>query len=232
MSVCACQDLQQEFGPLHPECLGGLWLFRGLCPEDAGALADRALRRRRPLGTRLFGQGEPATEMFLLKAGFIKLTRQQPDGTEVPLGIRGPGSLVGETVLTEAGTYPLSAWCMEDCLTCGFTRSGFESLVLDHPGIGLQLLRNMSERIERLTDLLESSTAASLEERLLGTLTLLAREHGIPEGNQLRLPFNLTHEELGLLVGAHRVSVTRAMGRLQSRRLLKSDRQGLVLSRI
>jgi len=150
MTACSCETAGSEFSPLHPSCLGELWIFQGLAQRDAQALVEGALRKRRSKGEQIFLQGDPAGEMFLLKAGLIKLTRLLPDGAEITLDIRGPGAVVGETALTEESAYPLSAWCMEDCLTCGFTRDTFESLVVRHPGIGLQVIRNMSARIAYL----------------------------------------------------------------------------------
>jgi hypothetical protein len=52
------------------------------------------------------------------------------------------------------------AWCMEETLTCGFTRERFEKLVLDHPRIGLQVMRNLSSRISSLTNRIESHFSA------------------------------------------------------------------------
>ena len=51
----------------------------------------------------------------------------------------------------------------------------------------------------------------NLENRLYNVLSGIAEEHGtrVAGGIQLKIP--LTHEDLGFLVGAHRVSITKAM---------------------
>jgi len=46
-------------------------------------------------------------------------------------------------------------------------------------------------------------------------LSQVAREHGVSERQGYSIQFPLTHEELGFLVGAHRVSVTRALKSLK-----------------
>jgi CRP-like cAMP-binding protein len=38
---------------------------------------------------------------------------------------------------------------MEEVLVCSFTRERFEKLVLEHPNIGLQVIKNLSSRITR-----------------------------------------------------------------------------------
>ena len=100
---------------------------------------------------------------------------------------------------------------MEDSLLCGFTRESFERLVTAYPKIGLQIMRNMSERISWLTSRVGGLSATHLEERLYAVLSAVAREHGTPTEGGLMIEFPLTHEELSFLVGAHRVSVTKAL---------------------
>jgi CRP/FNR family cyclic AMP-dependent transcriptional regulator len=108
---------------------------------------------------------------------------------------------------------------IEDTLTCGFTRANFETLVRENPQIGLRVIRNMGKRIAFLTSRLESMSSGSVPERLFRVLSNIASEHGI------LVAFPLTHEELGFLLGVHRVTVTRAMKELtRTGKVLISDR--------
>jgi CRP/FNR family cyclic AMP-dependent transcriptional regulator len=127
------------------------------------------------------------------------------------LDIRKAGDFLGEAMLLEDTAYPLSATCLEDTLICGFDKPGFEKLVLDHPNIGLQVIKNLSRRIDWLTSRVGSLSLTNLEDRLYHVLSQVAREHGVQERQGYSIQFPLTHEELGFLVGAHRVSVTRAI---------------------
>ncbi len=121
--------------------------------------------------------------------------------------------------------YPLSAVCMEETVLYGFTREGLERLVVGSPNIGLQMMRNMGERICCLTSRAEGSPFVYLEKRLLKALTDLAREHGQETDEGIILRLRLTHEELGALVGAHRVSVSRALKALRdSGRVIQQGR--------
>ena len=38
--------------------------------------------------------------------------------------------------------YPVKAWCMETTYTCGLKQSDFQQLVLEHPSIGLRVIKN------------------------------------------------------------------------------------------
>jgi CRP/FNR family transcriptional regulator len=73
----------------------------------------------------------------------------------------------------------------------------------------------MSLRISSLTHRIGDLATSDIEERLFGILSHIAGEHGQTESGGMRIPFPLTHEELGFLVGAHRVSVSRALKALK-----------------
>ncbi len=104
--------------------------------------------------------------MFLIKGGRVKLSKVLEDSTELTLDIRKAGDFVGENMFSEEGHYPVGAYCLEDTLTCGFSRIQFEKLVLQHPKVGLQIIKNLSERINWLTRRVGSLAVTNIEDRL------------------------------------------------------------------
>ena len=132
-------------------------------------------------------------------------------------------------MLGEEATYPVTAWCMEETLTCGFTKERFEKLVLDHPRIGLQVMRNLSKRISSLSNRIESMSLTHLGERLYQVLRNMALEHGVKGKDGLVIQFPLTHADLAFLVGAHRVSVTRALKELKRTGSVVQQKRRLVV---
>ena len=177
-------------------------------------------------GQALFLQGDKADEMFLIKGGRVKLSKVLEDGTELTLDIRKAGDFVGENMFSEEGHYPVGAYCLEDTLTCGFSRSQFEQLVLQHPKVGLQIIKNLSERINWLTKRVGSLAVTNIEDRLYRVLTSVAKEHGMLSSQGTVIQFPLTHEDLSFLTGAHRVSITRAMKALKrAGKIIHEDRK-------
>jgi CRP-like cAMP-binding protein len=212
---CLCEELVGKEVSLSSNCIGNLWVFQNLRSEELTALAQRAMRKVHERGGSIFMQGEKADTMFLIKAGRVKLSKVMVDGTEITLDIRKAGDFLGENMLSEEIDYPVTAWCMEKTLICGFTKTSFEKIVLDYPNIGLQVIRNLSTRIATLTDRVGSMSITNLEDRLHRVLANVAREHGSRGPRGFVIQFPLTHEDLSFLVGAHRVSITRAMKNLR-----------------
>lgn len=212
---CLCQQIAGDDIELSPTCIGNLWIFEKLAPEDVQALAKKALRKKMKKGETVFMQGDSANEVFLIKGGRIKLTKVLENGTELMLDLRKSGDFVGENMFSDEGEYPVSAVCLEDTLTCGFTRNQFEELVLKHPTVGLQVIKTLSERISWLTTRVGNLAVSNIEDRLYRVLSNVAKEHGTKSPKGMVIQFPLTHEDLSFLTGAHRVTVTRAMKALK-----------------
>lgn len=213
--TCLCEQAAGKSIELSPTCIGSLWIFQNLAEEEVQALAKKALRKKMSKGQTLFMQGDSANEVFLIKGGRIKLTKVLEDGTELMLDLRKSGDFVGENMFSEESQYPVSAVCLEDTLTCGFTRKQFEEMILKHPKIGLQVIKTLSERIAWLTDRMGNLSVTNIEDRLYRVLKNVAREHGAQSPKGVMIQFPLTHEDLSFLTGAHRVTITRAMKALK-----------------
>ena len=226
---CLCQQIAGDDIELSPTCIGNLWIFEKLAPEDVRALAKKALRKKMKKGETVFMQGDSANEVFLIKGGRIKLTKVLENGTELMLDLRKSGDFVGENMFSDEGEYPVSAVCLEDTLTCGFTRSQFEELVLKHPRVGLQVIKTLSERISWLTTRVGNLAVTNIEDRLYRVLSNVAKEHGAQSPKGVVIQFPLTHEDLSFLTGAHRVSVTRAMKALKEAGKIVLEGKRLIL---
>ena len=212
---CICEKLSDGLIELSHTCLRHLWIFNDLEEDALKALSQSAIRNKLSKGESLFFQGDTAKEMFLIKGGRVKLSKIIEDGSELTIDYRKMGDFVGENILTQDLIYPFSAWCMEDTITCGFSKKQFQEVILQYPQIGLQIIKNMSERISWLTNQIGSVSVTNIEERLYQVLINVAKEHGIKEHKKITIQFPLTHEDLGFLIGAHRVSVTRAIKNLK-----------------
>jgi CRP/FNR family transcriptional regulator len=208
---CLCKSLVAKGDTVAATCIGELWVFENIKPEELQEIAKSASRRSFSRGEPIFMQGDPCKEVCFIKTGRVKLNKLFEDGSEVTLDIRKAGDFIGENMLGEETDYPVSAWCIEEALICSFTRERFEEVVLSYPGIGLQVIKNLSNRIAWLTERIEGLSTTKLEDRLHRVLMQVAREHGVRNCNGFTIQFPLSHEELSFLTGSHRVSITRAM---------------------
>lgn len=228
--LCLCTELVGPGVELHPRCFGQVWLFEGAPAEAWGAISKDLVRRSLSAGEDLFRQGDPANSMYLIKMGSVKLWKVTEDGRVLTLDIRKAGDLFGESVLLEEGEYPVGATCLEPTLTCGIDKKTFEGLVVKFPMVGLAVIRNLSQRIEHLSGKVGALSEPSLDDRLYEVLVNVAREVGTRAPGGWTIAFPLTHEEIGFLVGAHRVSVTRTLGKLRDTGKIRTSGKFLFIS--
>jgi multimeric flavodoxin WrbA len=159
------------------------------------------------------------------KPGGAIVTCAIPSGTESlpPAGDMGANAIMFY-MMEEGMDYKGSVKVI-----CGFKKSSFERLILQYPNIGLQVIKNLARRIDWLTSQAETQLSTNLQERLYKVLVNVAREHGTKGKGGIIIAFPLTHDELGFLLGVHRVSITRAMKALkESGKLIQSGRSLMI----
>ncbi|ACS81779.1 Crp/Fnr family transcriptional regulator [Maridesulfovibrio salexigens] len=214
---CVCDQCAAADSAGTGKCLKDFWIFDHFCESQLQDLQTIGIRREIPAGQLIFNQGGKADELFLIRSGSIKLSKVSEDGTEVTLDFRRYGDVLGEDIFSGVEAYPVSAMAIDDTVTCGFNLSDFQSLVRKKPDIGLSVIKSMSNKISALSNRIGSIAEVNLEDRLYSVLSSISKEHGCRIGDEYTFPFKLTHEELAFLVGAHRVSITKAMQALISK---------------
>ncbi len=227
--TCQCSQFNSPGSLTTEKCFRDFWIFKGFDRDQVNRIKTIGVRKMIKKGEVVFRQGDPANEIFLIKSGRIKLNKIHENGSEITLDFRKAGDMIGEDLFAGKRDYPLSAWTLEDTVTCGFNLDAFNRLILEFPEIGLGLIRSMGHKISAITDRLESMSGDSLENRLYNVLLGVAQEHGtlVDTGIELNIP--LTHEELGFLVGAHRVSITRAMKSLAACKKIVKNGKTIIL---
>jgi CRP/FNR family transcriptional regulator, cyclic AMP receptor protein len=227
--TCLCEKIIPEGMALSPKCIKDIWLFSEFESEDLAFLRSVGKSKVYRRGEAVFHQGDAADAMFLIKSGRIKLTKIFEDGREATLDYRKSGDTFGENIFGEATRYPVTAWCMEDTYTCGFMKSDFEQLILEHPAFGLRVIRIQSELIDSLSSRLGDMAIPSLEERLYRVLISVARNHGVAVDRGVRIQFPLTHEDLSFLTGSHRVTISKAIKKLEKAGKINKDSHSYIL---
>jgi len=85
---CLCEELAGKGVEVSPTCIGQLWVFANLQHQEILAVVKSALRRRLSRGQYVFMQGDASSEISLIKAGRVKLSKLMEDGSEIILNTR------------------------------------------------------------------------------------------------------------------------------------------------
>jgi CRP-like cAMP-binding protein len=147
--------------------------------------------------------------------GVVALTVIHEDGTEVLLGLCGPGQLV-------------AGHAEEAC--CIHLRAQTATVVRVEAWADAARQPGFTERLRERLRCAEAWAAMQalphIEQRLLGILSLLAEQFGRPNGEETLIEVLITQAQLASAVGATRTTVTRLLGHLRRRGLLIALRAG------
>jgi CRP-like cAMP-binding protein len=122
-------------------------LFGGVAGEDLAAVADRAVEVDFPADHVIARQGEIGTGFFVIVEGEVRVVR---DGRE--LARLGPGEFFGELSVIDGLPRVAQVLTTTQTRCLALASWEFERLLLDHPTIGLAILRGLSARLRSRTE--------------------------------------------------------------------------------
>jgi CRP-like cAMP-binding protein len=159
-------------------------------------------------GEFLFRQQQPATAIFAVVSGRIRLFRDLPDGSSVILHVARSGETFAEASLF-AEHYHCHAQADLDTTVMRINALHLLSAISTNNELGMQFSRILAAQVREMRTMLSLRDIRSADERLLAWLRLKAK------GEQMRViidrPWTGVSEELGLT----REAVYRALAHLQ-----------------
>src|SRR5215831_9979656 len=195
------------------------------------ALEAQARPHVYPSGVTLCMQGEPSTHLFILIAGWVKVSSVTDDGQEMLLALRGAGEIVGELASEVTGYRTATVRAAGMVRTLIISSDSFEAYLGAHQGAARAYRRAMAERRHAADEDQRNRSRTSGAQRLARLLLEVAELHAADIAHdQDALP--LSQEELASLIGVSRATVTRALSNWRSRGIVHThQRQVTVLHR-
>jgi CRP/FNR family transcriptional regulator len=190
-------------------------IFEPLSETQLEELARRCPDRSLEAGQSLYTPDDTSERLFALKQGKMRIFRVA-GGSEVTLAIVDEGTVFGEMALTGQHLREAYAQAMEPSLVLSMSPEDLEHIISKNLEVGLRVARLLSERLRLYENRLEDVALKQVPARLANLLLLLCESEGVMTSDkQIRIPTHYTHEHLGTMIGATRVTVTRALGHLQ-----------------
>jgi CRP/FNR family cyclic AMP-dependent transcriptional regulator len=190
-------------------------ILEPLSEEELEELARRCPDSQIEADEFLYTPGDPNERLFALKRGKVRIYRVA-QGAEITLAVVDEGTVFGEMALTGQHLREAYALAMEPSLVLSMSRADLEHIISKNPKVGLRVAQLLSERLRLYENRVEDLTIKQVPARLASLLLLLCESEGVmTSGKQIKIPTHYTHEQLGTMIGANRVAVTRAFGQLQ-----------------
>jgi CRP-like cAMP-binding protein len=205
--------------------------FWGLLADDERA-ALSALGRISvfPPGATMCVEGDPATHVFVLVAGWVKILAVTSDGHQMVLALRGQGDIVGEMAGETTGYRTATVQAADTVRSLIVAYEKFSSFLDANSGASHAYRRVVTQRWSDADVKLRSRSVTSGAQRLAVLLLDLAGQHGSGLDGEIDVAMPLSQEELASLAGASRATVTRALSNWRQRGFIRTGQRHITIT--
>lgn len=174
-------------------------------------------------------EGDPATHLYVLLAGWVKVFSVTRDGQELLVALRGQGEFVGEVAGEATGyrTATVRTGSMVRSLIVGHER--FSSFLDAYPGAGRAYRQVITQRWNETSTILIKRAATTGAQRIAALLIDLAERYGVPVGNEVDIGMPLSQDELASLAGSSRATITRTLADWRRRGLIRTAHRHITI---
>lgn len=210
-----------ETCPVRP-----ITICRSLNPELLADFRKLGIMQRLQPGQAVFHEGDPAHRVFMLTFGSLKIYTLLGDGRRQVTGFMFPGDFIGISI---DGEYAFTVEALENSELWWFSRERFDRLVEDHPAMEHELYRMAAHELaaaQQQMVLLGRMTAA---ERLASfILDLLVRGERVSGQTEHGFDLPMSRIDIADYLGLTKETVSRMLGELRSRNLIRLERQNRI----
>ncbi len=205
--------------------------FAGLPTDVLTPLAGRMRRRKLPGATPIVYRGDPASALYVVLTGRVKVHLPTARGDEVILEILGAGSVFGEMGLLEGQPRAADVSTLEptELAVLDLDSDSLRRTVKEQPEVAWALLRVLSHRLREQNEKIEMLMTRDVAGRVAGLLLRLSELHGAPvasDSKRTRIEVSLTQSDIAAFVGATRERVSRALTAFRTSGAIVWDKNG------
>ena len=197
-------------------------LFEGIAPDVLEALGRQMTVRQHPQNQSIILQNDWGRSVYFVIDGWLKIRTYNIEGKEVTLNILGPGEVVGEMAALDESPRSTDVISLTAAKLALLPAKTFVEFLESDSGCALRLAQLMSRRLRLINQRLQLRESGSMA-RVVDVLLFLAEFSGRVNRAGVEIP-NLPHRELGSLSGLVRETVTRILGKLEKKGVIKRDR--------
>lgn len=160
-------------------------------------------------------------KLFYVKSGRVRLFQLNAEGKMFILDILNEGNVFGELNSISLGTRTLYIEAIEESQICTIDQKRFETFMIEHPRMMLNMIGVLSKRVGEMSLLAQSMVLEKLSDKIVQVLVRLAKQFGhVRDGEYMKIELPLSHQELASLVGASREAVTMALQELAQNKVI------------
>jgi len=200
------------------------------CPKKLAAgkmehMAHKTFKK----GDYIYLPDEFSDKIFFLTDGRVKIGTYSESGKEITKSILTKGEVFGELAMVGETSRRDFALAMEDTMVCILSADDMKSMMREHSGLSLFMMKVMGSRVLEMEQRLESLVFKDSRTRIIEFLENLAAKKGQRVGYEMLVRNFLTHQEIANLTATSRQTVTTVLNELRNKNILILNRRRLLI---
>ena len=205
-------------------------LFAGLSDADITAIGHATTMTHCVRGQQILSPDDPPDRIHIIKKGRVRVFRMTPDGKQLTLDIFEKGTILGDMSLLGQDRLPEAyGEAIDDGVICTITPNELRKLIERYPVIGVNIIRNLSRRLQAAERELEAMAYQRVDQRLARKLLDLGQRFGVTTERGTLIQARLTQQELAEMIGTTRETLAHTLGDFRRRGLLDTAHHQLVI---
>lgn len=201
------------------EMLASVPYFGELEPSALEALARMAVRRRYSQDEVVLLEGAPASAMYLVEDGWLKVVKVSVEGREQILRFLGPGEVFNAVGIFADLPNTATVVALEPAVLWVLDRERLLQVLDRHPEVARIIMQGLARRVVHLVSMVEDLSLRSVEARLARYLVEAAEgTDAVPRQRWA------TQTELAARLGTVLDVLNRALHRLADEGLIRVER--------
>lgn len=218
---------------MYKQAIKSVPLFSGLTDRELEVLAISGSRRKFPSKNVVFQEGDLGEVLYIILSGRVKVLLTGKDGQEFILSFLGPGNFFGEMAILDSAPRSATVITVETCDFFLLGQKELSELLLIHPDISMKILKNLSQRLRKVSEQIRSLVMFDIYGRVGRCLLNLAEaQGGVQVQGQFLVSNRPSFQELAKMVGCTRETLSRAMKALKENGCLTVTRNTISINKV
>jgi CRP/FNR family transcriptional regulator len=198
--------------------------------ESLALLQECSLTTRLSAGDYLYRENDPATRLYLVTEGSLKVCKPLEDGTSVTLSLHIPGDLFGEPDPQGVSLHRFEAQALEDSVIQVIPQDEVNRLIQTYSFFAIEFLNwmGLTQRMtqSKFRDLLLYGKSGALCSLLLRLSNMyVGSSNGRPAISK-----RVTNSQMAEMIGATRESVNRMLSEMRTLGVISTEGGRIILN--
>ncbi len=211
--------------PIKPADLRRVHVFEKATDDDLKLLTQHGIERSVEEDEFFFFQGDPATYLYVLTSGRVKMTQVSTTGQQVNLRTINQWQVFGAVgAVRERATYPASAQAFESSSALAIENGLMHEMMQTRPYLSFGLMQLMTGYIQEMQARYRELATEKVEQRIARTMLRLVAAMGVrAEKGAVELTF--TRQQLAEISGTTLFTVSRVFSEWERQAIVEAGRE-------